>query len=405
MSMGKYASNLRPAVIGIVILYSMYSVGLFAGSTSQVALNGLIWLLYICILFIPKSKWDPKHAWVAFGLLLGITGVNLYWYHDRELVYFFIFIAFYALLRLILPKPLWPALLTLLITAVLFIRFGALNLTGIVTYISLAIVLYSVIRRRMMRKEMHEQNLRHLAELRKAYDELQEASAMSMRFAVLEERTRIARDIHDSVGHSFTSLIVQLQALRYMVRQDPGLTEHTIDEMLAVARQGLQDIRNSVHELADDPSISGKAALNALLSRMEASTGIRYVVHDELPDGELGDGIYGILFKILQEAITNVVRHAQATEVEVNLRRDNRNIVMNIRDNGKLQAGQAISEGFGLKTMRTRVEEKGGSLQFMARELNGLEIVTKLPESLGQLDRSISKTEDKEGSRARVEPN
>ncbi|MGG1614727.1 hypothetical protein [Paenibacillus phoenicis] len=94
------------------------------------------------------------------GLILVITGVNLVWYQDWELVYFLILVVFYALFRLILPKPLWPALLTLLITAVLFIHYGALNLTGIISYISLAILLYSVIRRRMLRQEMHEQNLR-----------------------------------------------------------------------------------------------------------------------------------------------------------------------------------------------------------------------------------------------------
>ncbi|WP_260070838.1 histidine kinase dimerization/phosphoacceptor domain-containing protein [Paenibacillus sp. p3-SID1389] len=93
------------------------------------------------------------------------------------------------------------------------------------------------------------------------------------------------------MGHSLTSLIVQLQALRFMVRQDPGRAEQTIDEMLVVARQGLQDIRNSVHALADDASFSGKTALNALLSRLEASSGIRCVMQDELPDGDLGDKV------------------------------------------------------------------------------------------------------------------
>jgi len=379
MSMGKSTILLRPAVISVVILISMFSAGLFDGTPSQSALNGLIWLSYACILFLPKSQWTPKHAWAALGLLVVITGMNFVWYQDWELVYFLIFVVFYALFRLIMPKPLWPAILTLLITAVLFIHYGALNLPEIMSYISLAIFLYSVIRRRMLRQEMHEQNLRHIAELRKAYDELQEASVTSMRFAILEERTRIARDIHDSVGHSLTSLIVQLQALRFMVRQDPERSEQTIDEMLVVARQGLQDIRNSVHALADDSSFSGKSALKALLSRFEASSGIRCVMDDELPDEDLGDKVYGILFKILQEASTNVVRHAEATEVEVRLWKEMDQVVMRIRDNGKLPVGQPITEGFGIKTMRTRVEEIGGSLQVAAHEPSGLEIVAKLP--------------------------
>lgn len=383
MSGGKFASYFRPAAIGGVILYLMIATGMFSGPPSKIALNLFIWLTFAGILLIPQSWWNPQNTWATLGLLAAETAANLLFYREPELVYFIVFVVFYTRLRLSLSKPFGLALWALLITALLFIRFGEPNLTSIIIYLTLAFVIYSVIRRRLLQKEMNEQNRRHLAELQAAYDQLQEASVASMRSAVLEERTRIARDIHDSVGHSLTSLIVQLQALRYMIKQDPGQAEQTVDAMLTVARQGLKDIRSSVHELADDRAISGKAALSALLTRMEASAGLRYVLRDELPDGELGDGVFGTLFKVLQEGITNTVRHAQATEMEVDLRRESGSVVMSIRDNGKLSSGQTFTEGFGLKAMRARLEKGGGSLRYAAREPHGFEIVAVIPEERG----------------------
>jgi signal transduction histidine kinase len=195
----------------------------------------------------------------------------------------------------------------------------------------------------------------------------------------LEERGRIAREIHDAVGYSLTSLIVQMQALRYMIKKEPVQAEQSLEGMLIVARQGLHDIRTSVHSLADDRIRSGITPLKALLSRMEASASIRYTFHADLNEEDLDVDINGILFRVLQEAITNVIRHSTATLVEVSLKRESENILMRIRDNGILESTQKINEGFGLKVMKARLEERGGRLRYSIAKPHGFEIVAEIP--------------------------
>jgi signal transduction histidine kinase len=86
-----------------------------------------------------------------------------------------------------------------------------------------------------------------------------------------------------------------------------------------------------------------------------------------------------ILFRVLQEANTNVTRHSRATRVEVSLKRESENIVMRIRDNGILESTQKISEGFGLKVMKSRLEERGGCLRYSNAKPHGFEIVAEIP--------------------------
>jgi signal transduction histidine kinase len=240
--------------------------------------------------------------------------------------------------------------------------------------------LYVTVRNRIQRNQIFEENKRHLMELQEAYDQLQEASATAMQYAVLEERARIARDIHDAVGHSLTSLIVQMQALRYMMANDSAQAERSLDLMLGVARQGLQDIRTSVHSLAEDRSGSGITSFKALLSRMEATASIRYTFHTEVTDDELDTEMNGILFRVLQEAITNVIRHSGASEVEVGLSKEGGFIVMRIRDNGKLSSDQTVGVGFGLKVMQARLEDRGGRLCYSAVEPHGFELEAAMPD-------------------------
>jgi signal transduction histidine kinase len=111
---------------------------------------------------------------------------------------------------------------------------------------------------------------------------------------------------------------------------------------------------------------------------MEASASIRYTFHSDLNDEDLDVEDCRILFRVLQEAITNVIRHSQATQVDVSLKREAGNIKLRIRDNGMLQSGQKISEGFGLKVMKARLEERGGSLHYTILEPHGFEIIAEI---------------------------
>jgi signal transduction histidine kinase len=368
-----------PFARAAVIFFIMEISGLFSGPLPRIGLNVTICLTFSGILFIPKSWWNRKRVMLAGCIVMFETALGVYWFAEWKLLYFAAIITFAATVHLSLSKSPMAAMAVMFITALLYIRFGGKDVFNLFSFILFAIVLYIGMRSRMQRNKMYELNKRHLSELQEAYDRLQEASATAMRYAVLEERSRIARDIHDAVGHSLTSMIVQLQALRYMIDQDPPQAKRSLENMLAIARQGLHDIRISVHSLGEDRAISGILPLKALLSRMEASTSIRYTFHSEFQDEEISAEASGILFRVLQEAITNVIRHSGATELEVALIRKPGSITLQIRDNGALTTKEQIREGFGLHAMRARLEENGGSLHYSIAEPRGLELTAEIP--------------------------
>ncbi|MFD0829401.1 sensor histidine kinase [Neobacillus sp. M.A.Huq-85] len=380
----EFQQNRRKMIGLAVIFFLMFTYRFFSGSFPKIFLNLLICLTYSVILFIPKSWWTRKKLFLTALILITETAFGVFWFHEMNLIYLISIFIFNVTMQISLSKSSISVVVTMFITALLYIRFGKETIFSILSFIFLTIVLYFTIRLRLQRNEMYRVNQQQLAELQKAYEQLQEASVTSMQYAVLEERTRIARDIHDAIGHSLTSLIVQMQALKFMIKNDPEESQKSLEMMLGVARQGLKDIRTSVHSLADNQEYSGIYPLKALLSRMEATTAIQYTFQSELNTEDLTTSMNGILFKILQEAITNVIRHSQATFVMISLKKVSAVIVMSIRDNGILDSKQKIKEGFGLRGMAERLKERGGRLNYTILEPSGFEILAEIPIDYGE---------------------
>lgn len=233
--------------------------------------------------------------------------------------------------------------------------------------------------------EAYKSNQLHLEELQKAHqdlqlahDEIQEAAVNTMQVAVLEERTRIARDMHDALGHSLTSLIVQLHALQYMLHGGPAHAEKAVKDMLGVAKHSLEEIRNSVHTLAIDQSSIGLTPLRAFLSQTANNTGlsIQFRAEEEI---HIGKETMIVLYRVLQEAVTNTLRHSNATQMDVRIEPINDNLSLSIWDNGKITPQAPISLGFGLKGMQERVEKLQGSLTCYIREPHGFQIDLRVP--------------------------
>ncbi|WEG13227.1 sensor histidine kinase [Pullulanibacillus sp. KACC 23026] len=378
----EYQKRRRALLSASSILFVMAVDQLFIGPPLKILLSALIWLTYAGLLFIRNKSWTKKELVLAASLLVLETAAGLYWFHEIQLIYFLAIILFMASVQLSNPKSLIPLMAALFMAALLYLHFGRGDLFNLLSFLFFSIILYVSIRMRRQRNEMHELNKQQLNKLQEAYEQLQEASVTSMQYAVLEERTRIAREIHDAVGHSLTSLIVQMQALKYMIKKDTEEAAKSLEEMLVVARHGLSDIRTSVHSLAEDQMISGVMPLKALLSRMETSASIASHFHSELSDEDLTMNQSVILFKILQESITNIIRHSEATRVEVTLIKENGNIVLCISDNGLIRSNRTFKEGFGIRGMRARLEERGGKLHYSILEPNGFKLCAEIPEDL-----------------------
>ncbi|MGF9905661.1 sensor histidine kinase [Brevibacillus porteri] len=232
-------------------------------------------------------------------------------------------------------------------------------------------------------KESSQQHLKQLqeahVELQEAHSELQAASVNTLRAAVLEERTRIARDVHDALGHSLTSLIVQLNALKYMLQGGPSDAQEAVRDMLSVSKQSLDDIRSSVHTLAADKSSLGITPLRILLSRAQQHTDIKMQLISPNPDIPLSQQMTITLYRILQEAITNSIRHSDATEIFITIENKQSYLFLAIWDNGNITKHHQIKLGSGLTGIVEQTKQLNGDLSYSIREPHGFQIDISFP--------------------------
>lgn len=212
------------------------------------------------------------------------------------------------------------------------------------------------------------------AELQKAYDELAEVTA-------LEERQRIAKDIHDTAGHSITTVIMQTEAAKLILDKDPSQAKQKIVAANLQAKHALEELRDSVHLLSG--SLGKPALKTALLSIVTESTDgtdirIRHDI-DDIDDVTVGDGKYRFLCNSLKEGISNGLRHGGATAFYFELKEQDGKLQFLLSDNGKgVQTGK-LNKGFGLTGMAARAEALGGKATFYTGPDDGFEIRISLP--------------------------
>jgi signal transduction histidine kinase len=175
--------------------------------------------------------------------------------------------------------------------------------------------------------------------------------------AATRERNRIARDIHDSVGHYLTVVHVQIEAARAIVARDPAAADECLHRAQDLARDGLGELRRSVSMLRESRAFD--ASLARLIEDARAG-GLIAVLEVEGTPRPLAPAVEVALYRAAQEALTNVQRHARATRVTCTLRHDAREVRLRIVDDGT--GASSTGGGFGLAGMRERVEAVGGTL-------------------------------------------
>ncbi|MDZ5606396.1 sensor histidine kinase [Bacillus pseudomycoides] len=216
-------------------------------------------------------------------------------------------------------------------------------------------------------------------ELKSTHAELQKATLQSMQYAALTERTRIAREIHDGLGHQMTSLIVQLQALELMLPNDPQTATKTVHQLLKIARLGMEEIRITVHEWENDEKGLGIIALRGFISQTAANSKIQFHLKEEGEFSEWPENISITMFRILQESITNVIRHSGANEVDICIRENEQTLFLVISDNGQFTNKDSFQNGFGVRGMIERCQSVGGACTFTTNGHGGLTVTTRIP--------------------------
>ncbi|MEW6232020.1 MAG: histidine kinase [Chloroflexota bacterium] len=198
-----------------------------------------------------------------------------------------------------------------------------------------------------------------------------------------EERRRIARELHDGVGPALASLNVRLRTARKLLERDQHLTGQEIEELAELAQTNIQDIRRLIYDLrpAALDELGLVPALREYVTRYQEEQGLEVALSLPESDERLPAPVETALFRIAQEALNNVVRHAQAHRVDVALGRDEAHVTLRIADDGQGFDPQASrsSMHLGLWSMRERVEQLGGRFEVESAPGRGTKLVVKIP--------------------------
>jgi len=209
------------------------------------------------------------------------------------------------------------------------------------------------------------------------YDELKEAYERLEEMTVLKERNKIAGEIHDTVGHTLTTVLVEMELGKKLASRDLPLALEKYNCAQAQVRKGLNELRKSVRMLADGSEILDFIpSLLVLIKDTEKHTAVGINTNiGELP--ELDIEIKKTLYNALQEGLTNGIKHGKSTAFVFKLVYENSNIIFYLADNGI--GCSSISHGFGLRAMRDRVKELNGSLSIECEPNEGFSLEITIP--------------------------
>ncbi|MFQ5872904.1 MAG: histidine kinase [Dehalococcoidia bacterium] len=204
--------------------------------------------------------------------------------------------------------------------------------------------------------------------------------------AVLEERTRIAREIHDTLAQGFTGIVLQLEAAEQALDESSAEVPDHLSRAKNLARESLQEARRSVWDLRPqaleqrtlDAALQEEVDRSAAAGQEQASFSLSGERQELLPNVEVA------LLRICQEALTNVRRHARASEVKVALSFDPEAVCLSIQDNGIGFDSEAVKSrgrqrGFGLAGMEERARLLGGTLVVRTQKGKGTLVEVKVP--------------------------
>lgn len=229
-------------------------------------------------------------------------------------------------------------------------------------------------------------------DLRESHGRLTAYAAQVAELSAAAERNRLARDIHDSLGHHLTAIAVQLEKAQAFRGRDGSAADQAVADARSLARQALQDVRGSVAALRGDEL---SAPLSAMLAGLvhQAGPGEPLVTLTVTGDeAGVGAGARTVLFRTAQEALTNARRHSGAGQVRVSVTVDDRETRLVVADDGRgfdpsrrgARTGRAAQEGpggFGLLGIRERAALAGGYAEIASRPGAGTTVTVAVPVS------------------------
>jgi signal transduction histidine kinase len=222
--------------------------------------------------------------------------------------------------------------------------------------------------------------------LAQANDRLRRYALLVEDQATVHERSRIAREIHDSVGHSLAAQSIQLENVAQWFDQDAARSKHHLQTARNLGKEALQNVRQAVAALRADPlkQQTFASALTQLFQEFETHTQIpvqaNLTVTRDIPKEQAI-----ALYRLVQEALTNVSKHSEATQVQVDIQDQANLLHLVITDNGRGFDPLQNKTGFGLRSMSERAEALGGIFHMGSQPGQGCTIEVTVPILRGRL--------------------
>jgi signal transduction histidine kinase len=227
------------------------------------------------------------------------------------------------------------------------------------------------------------QHERLIAELHQAKERLERYASQAEELAALQERARLAREMHDSLGHALVVVNVKLEAAQRLYAVDAPRGDAELEGTRALVRATMADLRRSLSNLRAEPPAqqSLPAALRQIADEARARSGlaIECAAPPELPP--LAPAVAEALWRVAREALANVERHAGAASASLSLARADGQLVLRVADDGAgLAPGDLARPGhYGITGMRERVEALGGTLRVAAQPHGGTLVEAQVP--------------------------
>ncbi|WP_019507687.1 sensor histidine kinase [Pleurocapsa sp. PCC 7319] len=196
----------------------------------------------------------------------------------------------------------------------------------------------------------------------------------------VQERNRIARDIHDSLGHALISLNIQMQTAVKLWKKEPVEAYSFLTQAQSLGKTAMQEVRKSISTLREDIREERplEARIESLVDDYSKGTGLSICTNicrcDSVPEA-----VAKAIYRIVQESLTNIFKYAEATKVHIQLKTTPEEFNLSVEDNGKGFNPRQNSSGFGLRGMQERVTAVSGELQVITSPGNGCRIEVKIP--------------------------
>lgn len=292
--------------------------------------------------------------------------------------YLFAYLVLLALDSNILFKNPVKAILNILITVegtILSLKepldIQVMNMSIIIVLVLILYFINDEYNKKIEAQELYDKLRISEEKLKKANNDLEMYASSIEEITLLRERNRLSREIHDSVGHALSTIIIQLGAIEKIVDKNPNGGKQLAVNLREFTQKSLNDVRSAVREIKpkEFEDYEGIIVIDQLINKFKKLTGVNVRLSFTKEKWALSSEQTFVIYRIIQEFLSNSLRHGRSTVIKITMAFNEYSLIVALKDNGIGQ--EKVVEGVGLKSMRERVEEIGGVFEYSTRPNKG----------------------------------